>query len=621
MLDEGFPDALPGGHRLHWYVLDHVLGQGGFGITYLARDTNLDRLVAIKEYLPAEIARRRSDATAHPRTVSHAERFAWGLDRFLAEARTLARFDHPNIVRVHSVFEANNTAYMVMRFEEGESLAARLGRSDTLGEADLTRILLPILDGLQLIHAAGFIHRDIKPDNIYLRADGSPVLLDFGSARQSFGRARTMTILVAPGYAPLEQYYGEAAAQGAWTDIYSLAATCYRAITGRPPLDAVARAKGVLGSAREVLPSATDLGRGRYSTHLLAAVDHALQLGEQDRPQSIAEWRRELVVVPQPAVPVLVSADAAVPARPPAVPKAIGPAVPPTTPRSAAPPNPPPAGPPRRTWLTWLGLPLLGAAVGVLAVLFHNDRAGREDSHRAGAEPAPVQPAASTVAAAVPTASSDMPATHQRPRANTPPNSAGSVSPPTPGTRQGSPATSKASLPPVYAGEPVKVPTDPGAASQAAIAGAAASAASAASASSAPMPSPPGLLASTTAPPRSAQDKGTRSDRDDQIDAAAAALRRGDPAAAARLLAPWAASGVTRAQLLLGRAQELRVDRQHSDNEAYMWYAAAARGGDPDAPALRDAVATRLQPAEIRQANRAVDQLPSRIDARSAANP
>src|SRR5450755_2992406 len=304
MTDDAFPDALPVGHRLHWYVLERVLGQGGFGITYLAHDPNLDRRVAIKEYLPTEIARRRSDASARPLTESLADRYAWGLERFLSEARTLARFDHPNIVRVHSVFEANNTAYMVMRFEEGEDLATLLERGGTLPERELTGLLLPIMEGLELVHAAGFIHRDIKPENIYVRQDGSPVLLDFGSARQSFGSAKTMTILVAPGYAPLEQYYGDAATQGPWTDIYGLGATCYRAITGRTPLDAVARAKGVLGSSREMLQPAVEIGRGRYGGRLLAAVDHALQLSERDRPQRIADWRREILAsAPVPADP------------------------------------------------------------------------------------------------------------------------------------------------------------------------------------------------------------------------------------------------------------------------------------------------------------------------------
>ena len=307
MTDETFPDALPAGYRLHWYVLEHVLGQGGFGITHLAHDTNLDRRVAIKEYLPTDFARRRSDASVHPRTEAHAERYAWGLERFLAEARTLARFDHPNIVRVVSVFEANNTAYMVMRFEEGDNLATLLERSGTLPERQLLDCLLPVLEGLELVHGAGFIHRDIKPENIYVRRDGSPVLLDFGSARQSFGRSKTMTILVAPGYAPLEQYYGDAATQGPWTDIYGLGATCYRAISGRAPLDAIARAKGVLGSAREILQPAAELGRGRYGDRLLAAVDRALQLTERDRPQSVADWRREILGPALPALPTLLT--------------------------------------------------------------------------------------------------------------------------------------------------------------------------------------------------------------------------------------------------------------------------------------------------------------------------
>ena len=295
MTDNAFPDALPIGHELPGYVLERVLGQGGFGITYLARDSNLDRLVAIKEYMPGEVAQRRADSTVRPRTAPQGERFQWGLERFITEAKTLARFDHPNIVRVYAVFEHNNTAYMAMRFEEGDNLAVILERDGAFTEEKLSRILLPILDGLERVHHAGFIHRDIKPENIYIRRDGSPVLLDFGSARQSLGRSRTMTILVAPGYAPLEQYYGDPESQGPWTDIYGLGATCYRVIAGHAPVDAIARTKGVLGSAREVLVPALEAGRGRASDRLLKAIDHALKLGEKDRPQSIAEWRAEIV--------------------------------------------------------------------------------------------------------------------------------------------------------------------------------------------------------------------------------------------------------------------------------------------------------------------------------------
>jgi serine/threonine protein kinase len=301
MTDPSYPDALPSQHRLHWYVLERVLGQGGFGITYLARDANLDQQVAIKEYLPVDVATRRPDASVRSRTEEQSERYRWGLDRFIREARTLAKFDHPNIVRVLSVFEHNNTAYMVMRFEEGENLAALLERRRTLPENELMKVVLPILDGLELVHNAGFIHRDIKPDNIHIRDDGSPVLLDFGSARHSMGHARTVTILVAPGYAPFEQYYSSGEDQGPWTDLYSLGATCYRAIAGIAPMDAISRSKGILGSTREILIPAATIGSGRYSPEFLKAVDHALAFAEKERPQTIAEWRRELTAGGKPA--------------------------------------------------------------------------------------------------------------------------------------------------------------------------------------------------------------------------------------------------------------------------------------------------------------------------------
>lgn len=288
-------NSLKAGHKLHWYSIEKVLGQGGFGITYLAHDPNLDQHVAIKEYLPMELAVRDGDNSVYPASSANGERYQWGLDRFISEARTLAKFKHPAIVRVLSVFEENNTAYMVMEYERGQSLQQVLDGRKTLGEDDLIPILAPLLDGLEIIHASGFIHRDIKPANIYIREDGSPVLLDFGSARQALGsQTKSLTSIVSPGYAPFEQYYSKGDRQGPWTDIYSLAATMYRAISGIMPMDAIDRSEAILKAERDIFVSVGEIGHGRYSPGFMHALDHALSFSEKKRPQSITEWRREL---------------------------------------------------------------------------------------------------------------------------------------------------------------------------------------------------------------------------------------------------------------------------------------------------------------------------------------
>jgi serine/threonine protein kinase len=294
MGDETHRGALAKGYSIQWYEIREILGQGGFGITYLARDTNLEHLVAIKEYLPGGLAVRDEDSIVQPMSGKHGEQYQWGLSRFIDEARTLARFKHANIVRVLSVFEANNTAYMVMEYERGQSLQARLANRGTLDETALLQIVLPLLSGLQQVHAAGFIHRDIKPDNIFIREDGSPLLLDFGSARQASGqRTNTLTAPVSPGYAPFEQYYSKSDEQGPWTDIYGLAVTMYRAICGRAPTDAVDRSRTILESNEDFLVSATEIGRGTYSASLLRAIDHGLAFRAGDRPRDIVSWQQD----------------------------------------------------------------------------------------------------------------------------------------------------------------------------------------------------------------------------------------------------------------------------------------------------------------------------------------
>ena len=280
--------ALAPGFRLHEYRIDGVLGQGGFGITYLATDINLNARVAIKEYLPEQIAFRTSDKTVSATSTEHLDRYRNGLDSFLVEGRTLATFRHPNIVRVARFFEAHQTAYMVLEYEHGSPLKRWWIEHPHVPEADLVRLLQPLLDGLSVVHAAGFLHRDIKPDNIQVREeDGSLVLLDFGSARQAAASSQEADIVLTPGYAPIEQYMD--GPQGAWTDIYALGATLYWLVTGKKPPGADQRMRRT-----DPLLPALEAGKGRYSEPFLAAIDWALQPRAEHRPQSMAEWRQRL---------------------------------------------------------------------------------------------------------------------------------------------------------------------------------------------------------------------------------------------------------------------------------------------------------------------------------------
>jgi serine/threonine protein kinase len=289
-------NALNQNDKLYWYEIKTILGQGGFGITYLARDTNLDHEVAIKEYLPIEFSTRDASNTVQPISENHAKLFNWGKDRFLEEAKTLFQFKHPNIVRVLSFFEYNNTGYIVMEYEEGNDFYDLIKSGENFDEARLLKIIIPILDGLEMVHAQGFIHRDIKPQNIFIRTDGSPVLIDFGSARQALsGQTRTMTSMFSPGYAPFEQYHDSEGKQGPWTDIYSLGATLYCAITGKAPVDALKRSMARLEHNTDAYLELSDIKAGNYSEHFLKAIDSALQFSDKHRPNSVIEWKKMLL--------------------------------------------------------------------------------------------------------------------------------------------------------------------------------------------------------------------------------------------------------------------------------------------------------------------------------------
>ena len=281
--------ALPQGTRIRDFEFHRVLGHGGFGITYLGWNVTLDIPVAIKEYLPTDLATRKSDQSVVPQSSQVVADFQWGLERFLDEARTLARLQHPNIVRVHQYFEAHGTAYIAMDYVEGEDLSAYLTRKGTLSEDEIKAILYPLLSALEVVHGADFLHRDIKPGNIVLRdVDGSSVLLDFGAARQAIGaKSRSVTSIVTPGYAPIEQYSSRGR-QGAWTDIYALGGVCYRALTGQVPEDATDRMRD------DPLIPVSQRCASRASGAFLSAIDAALSVDEGDRPQSVGAWRAAL---------------------------------------------------------------------------------------------------------------------------------------------------------------------------------------------------------------------------------------------------------------------------------------------------------------------------------------
>ena len=287
MADAG--DVLPPGTRLAEFEIERYLNAGGFGVTYLAWDRSLDTRRVVKEYLPREWGTRRRDGTVGPRTSGDDEKgYEWGLKRFVEEAQKLARFKDPHIVHVYRVIEAWGTAYMVMEHVEGRTLRAEAKATGSWSESRVRHLLEGLLDALSAVHAAGMLHRDIKPENVMVRPDGSPVLIDFGSARQAVGaHSGTLTGVLTPGYAPLEQY-PPGKNQGAWTDIYSLGAVAYWALSGVEPDVATERVE------EDRLRPLSAVARVGVSTGLASAVDASLRVFRQDRPQSVEEWRAQL---------------------------------------------------------------------------------------------------------------------------------------------------------------------------------------------------------------------------------------------------------------------------------------------------------------------------------------
>ena len=291
-------NTLPVGTRLHEFEIVDLVGEGGFGIVYLARDCVLERKVALKEYLPAALASRGPGATVAPSSSRDVETFQIGLRSFINEARMLAQFDHPALVKVYRFWEANGTAYMVMPYYEGITLKESLRRAGTPpDEGALKQLLAQLLDALQVLHRANAVHRDIAPDNILILPNGDPLLLDFGAARRVItDRTQTLTAILKPGYAPIEQY-GESPSlkQGPWTDLYALAGVMHFAIAGAPPTPAVTR------TITDPLVPLHRAAAGRYSAQFLRALDQALSVNPANRPQSVEAFRSllELDQVPR----------------------------------------------------------------------------------------------------------------------------------------------------------------------------------------------------------------------------------------------------------------------------------------------------------------------------------
>lgn len=292
-------DALPPGHQLADYVIDSVLGVGGFGITYLANDSQLNSQVAIKEYLPKDISRRVEETRVlpNPDAPNGIQDYHWGLKEFLKEARHLVKFKHPNIVRVLRFMEANGTAYMVMEYEEGQSLSYYLKhrRGRCLDENEFLRVFLPVLNGLSAVHDAGMLHLDIKPDNIYLRKDKTSMLIDFGSARQAItGHDHTQRITLTHGFAPIEQY-PDKGEPGLCTDIYAMGASMYYSICGKRPEVSINRYQTLLKHQDDPVTPARQVSKNKYPDYVLNCIDWALQIYDKDRPQTARQLQDGLM--------------------------------------------------------------------------------------------------------------------------------------------------------------------------------------------------------------------------------------------------------------------------------------------------------------------------------------
>ena len=364
--------ALPVGTRLEEFVIERVLGSGGFGITYLARDSRLNRQVVIKENLPVQFCFRDTHSfTVAPRHSQgdDADNFAWSLDNFSKEAAMLASLDHPGIVKVLRSFEAFGTAYFVMPFVDGLALddLVKQRKEKPFTEEELSRLLGKVLDALTYLHDRGIYHRDIKPGNILITNEGIPVLIDFGSARQRLSE-RSMTVVESPGYTPFEQLQSRGNV-GPWSDLYALGATLVKLITGEAPPKTNDRS---FGDPWQPLAGRADL-TGKFSPAFLAGIDRSLRLPTEERWQDAGHWKETLVtaqIKPPPPIPRVI----------PDPPRAKEPSLHPAPRKQSGTPNPEPQKPraklPKGVRQSLIATVSCLALIGIAILLINNSGKG-----------------------------------------------------------------------------------------------------------------------------------------------------------------------------------------------------------------------------------------------------
>ncbi len=288
---------LPNGYPLEEYTIDRQLSLGGFSIVYLATDAG-GHQVAIKEYLPNSLALRARGQTKPVITADHLGAFRYGMKCFFEEGRALARLSHPNVIRVVNFFRANETVYMVMEYEHGRTLQEFIQKHQGhISERFIRGVFTRMLNGLREVHSNKLLHLDLKPSNIYLRADNTPVLIDFGAARQTLITDQpVLKPMYTPGFASPE-HYGSRKDLGPWSDIYSVGASMYACLAGCAPQAADARLK------KDTLPPAMLRWDGQFSDRLLEIIDWCLNLNHLYRPQSVFALQKALVATITPPRP------------------------------------------------------------------------------------------------------------------------------------------------------------------------------------------------------------------------------------------------------------------------------------------------------------------------------